>query len=838
MSRGIISREENSQDALMNLGLKGKTFRGAVALAVAAVQLYAGSGAIYAQQAPIEPTMRPAPATAPSTPGPNTPLVASTQGGGLLLNFKDATVDAVLDQLSEVAGFIVVKDTPRISYRITLLSKQAVNKEEAVSLLNTVLKPAGYTAIQMGRTLKIVAKDLAKKQNIPVRTGSDPEKVAQTDELITQVIPIHYADATQLKTDLTPLIGTDADFTANASSNSIIMTDTSANVRRIVEIISALDTSLAASTEVKVFQLKYANATAAAKLITDVFGQAQNTPNTPGNANGRGGGGFGRRGGFGGFGGGGFGGFGGGGGAAAAAAGQPGTGSRTQAKLTASSDDRTNTVVVAGPSDMIQDISRVIKEIDANPAEDSAVYTYNLKNGDSTDIAVVLNQLVNPGSSGARATSPRTNTGFGNGTSSFGQSNSRGGGGGGGGFGGGGFGGGGGGFGGGGFGGGGTGGFGGGAQRLGGGGGFGGGGFGGQGQLSQTAAAAANQLIGQVNVVANTDTNSLLIMTSPKNYDRVKLLLDELDRPVAQVLIKVLIAEVTHTNTEDIGAEFSVLNLRGGTAAGTAAGTTVQNGQTGISSFGLAGAQTQNGGTVVKILEDNVQATIRALETNGKLDVLSRPYILASDNQLASMIVGNSVPFITNTRLTDTGQTINTVQYQDIGIIVNVTPHINPEGLVILDVNPEISGETGDSVPIGNGVSAPVFSKRAAQSRVGIQDGQTVVIGGLMQDQKTETISKFPILGDIPGLGFLFRRTQSSKQKTELLIFLTPHVAPKPDLLKGMSKDEMRGTRLTPNAVAPGAFQEHMEGMRRGSTQPSSKDDDIVPPGPTLRRRD
>jgi type II secretory pathway component GspD/PulD (secretin) len=105
---------------------------------------------------------------------------------------------------------------------------------------------------------------------------------------------------------------------------------------------------------------------------------------------------------------------------------------------------------------------------------------------------------------------------------------------------------------------------------------------------------------------------------------------------------------------------------------------------------------------------------------------------------------------------------------------------------------------------------------------VGIQDGQTVVIGGLMQDQKTENVQKIPLLGDIPGLGMLFRSSTTTKAKTELLIFMTPHVASKPDMLKGMSKDEMNGTKLTPNAIGPGVFQEHMEGMQRGAaaTQP------------------
>src|SRR5207237_2355249 len=100
---------------------------------------------------------------------------------------------------------------------------------------------------------------------------------------------------------------------------------------------------------------------------------------------------------------------------------------------------------------------------------------------------------------------------------------------------------------------------------------------------------------------------------------------------------------------------------------------------------------TNGTGMVVSILEANFQATIRALETAGKLDVLSRPYILASDNQLASITVGQEIPFVTNSRITDTGQTINTIEYGDVGILLDVIPHINPDGVVTLDVAPEIS---------------------------------------------------------------------------------------------------------------------------------------------------
>jgi len=112
-----------------------------------------------------------------------------------------------------------------------------------------------------------------------------------------------------------------------------------------------------------------------------------------------------------------------------------------------------------------------------------------------------------------------------------------------------------------------------------------------------------------------------------------------------------------------------------------------------------------------------------------------------------------------------------------------------------------------------------VIAKRSAESRVGVKNGQTVVIGGLMEDRKTLTINKVPILGDLPLVGPAFSRVQTEKTKTELLIFLTPHVAAEPDALKPMSQDEMRGTKLTPNAVEPGTFQQHIEGMRRGQTE-------------------
>jgi general secretion pathway protein D len=754
------------------------------------------------------------------------------------LNFRDASLDTVLDYLSEQAGFEVVKVTPVTVHITELISKQPVTPEEAVSLLNSVLNANGYTAIRMGRILKIVSLDKAKKENVPVHFGSDPEQIAQSDELITQVIPVRSVDAEKLKTDLQPLVSTDADFTANAMSNTLIMTDTSANIRRVVEIVANLDKRDAQANSIIVKQLKFADATAAAKLIEDIFAPQQQTtqnnniPNPGLFFRAFGGGGGGGAGGGGGFGPGGFGRGGGGAGAGASAQGSQDQGQT--GKVTASADTRTNTVVVSGPTDTLKVISDVLNQLDANPAEEETFFTYAVNNGQAVDMAATLNALF--GGSGSTPPSTTTNQRNQYGTSTgnpvSGSRSSLGGLGGGSGIGGGG------------------------AGALGGGlGGTGGGGsYTGRNTSSSGASALGSnrgiagipglaggangaasesglaELVGQVYVVPDQDTNSLLVATASKYEAEVRELITKLDRPVPQVLIKVLIAEVTHDNSQDLGVDFSGLNLGTGGTLDTQTGLiSAGHGQAGSSILGAAaqaaagaGSTSAPPGMVLNVLSNNVNATIQALAQENKLDVLSRPYILTSDNQQADITVGSEVPFIDNSYIDSNGGTHNTVQYQDIGIILSVTPHINPQGDVIMEVSPQISALTGQTVTIQAGVDAPVFELRSADAYVAIHDGQTVVIGGLMQDQKTDDINSVPLLGDIPLLGKLFQYRSTSKTKTELLIFLTPHVAMSPGLLTKMSQEETDRLKLTPSAVQPGVMQDQLNGMAAGAaTQPS-----------------
>jgi len=273
--------------------------------------------------------------------------------------------------------------------RVNIVSRQPMTAEEAVELLNTVLKDKGFTALRTGRTLKIVALADAKKANVPVQAGTDPARLQPSDRLVTQVMPLRVVDAVKLKADLASLMPAYADISANASSNSLIMTDTVTNVRRIMEIVKALDSHLMGVTEVKVFPLKYASATSAAKLVNEVFKE----DTTPAQQNVFPFGGFGR--------------FRGPGSQGADSSSESGR----APKVKASADDRSNTVVVSGPPDVLKVVQAVMQDLDSNPQSEKAVMEYRLKNSKAATLKTVLNDLFADRSSTRAGTTSTTSTG-------------------------------------------------------------------------------------------------------------------------------------------------------------------------------------------------------------------------------------------------------------------------------------------------------------------------------------------------------------------------------------------------------------------------------------------
>jgi general secretion pathway protein D len=878
--------------------------------------------------------------------------VVKNGGVKVKLNFQDAPLQTVLEYLSDAAGLTIISNEPIYDSRITVISRQPIPLADAVSLINSILKEKDLTTILRGKTLKVVTLAKAKTENIPVYSGQDPDDVVPSDDIVHYVVPVSHVTATALKENLKVLLPDYASLEANEDGNALIITDTMANIKRLMQIVKALDTHMATVAEIRVFRLINADATSAANLINTMFQQQQSSsrnqqgPRNPiemmmqgmrGRGPGSGGGSgsetssqnqggssvnvqvvaaaddrtnsvvvrgpadalnivanmvkqledttakvagvkifqlryadalntaeminqlFGQEqtssqnqqaGGFGPMM------FRGPGSnnnqqtqrnqetgsaarVAAAADSQTNTvvvtgpddvlevvaeviknldtqlpnvadvkvfhlkyadaqdtaglinevfgQSRTSSQTTrsssrqnqqiqflrggpgafpgmqqttqssgvsdvtviASADSRTNSIVVSGPTETLKAITQIIKELDENPEQERKIFVYHLKNADATNLKGIVNSLFSE-------IKAFNQTGSTTGQQFQGQQRV--------------------------------------AQQV--------------VPASQTSSSSesnANDLSQDTYLEADKDTNSLLVLTSSRNYELLKPIIDELDKPVGQVLIKVLLAEITHNDDLDLGTEFSAWNLRGA-------------GDSNNVEFSTKFPPTQTSGLKATVLDRTLNVTIRALQETGKLNILSRPYILTRNNQTATITVGSQVPFATGETTSNVG-TQTTTEYRDIGIILEVTPSINPDGLVNMTVKPEISSITGQTVQISERLNLPIFATRTSETKVAIKDGQTIVIGGLMQDEVHDNVSKVPLLGDIPLLGNLFKRTTKSKDKTELLIFLTPHVAPDALALQPISDRERLRSNLSNDESIQDIYKKHMEAMEDTDTK-------------------
>jgi general secretion pathway protein D len=292
---------------------------------------------------------------------------------------------------------------------------------------------------------------------------------------------------------------------------------------------------------------------------------------------------------------------------------------------------------------------------------------------------------------------------------------------------------------------------------------------------------------GQADIQADPNSNALVIRTSPRNYEAIRAMLEDLDRMRPQVLIKVLIADVALDNRTHFGLEGfweNAMKVRGGDSATNRLAT----------DFLLP---TQ--GFQYLLTGDEFQASLNVFASEGKLKVLATPRILVLDNQTASIQVGQEVPIVTGTTVNQLGNTVNTVDRQNVGILLDVTPHINPDGLVTLVVTPEISdvASQAESVQISPDVSSPTFNVNRATTSVAVRTGTTIAIGGLIRETVDNTVQKIPVLGDIPLLGWLFSSTNMRKVKRELMIFLTPYVAYSQADLEEITQLEKSKLKLT-----------------------------------------
>ncbi|MCO5170306.1 MAG: tetratricopeptide repeat protein [Planctomycetes bacterium] len=760
----------------------------------------------------------------------------------LTFTFRRASIHSFLGYLSREAGFTFIEEAA-VTGDITAIAEQPITRDQALEVLRGWLLPKQRTIVRTADVVRIVTLDEARRRGLPVRIGADPSSIADSEELVTQVMPLKYIRAEDVQRELSQLLSDKGQLMKEATSNALVVTDTSASIRRLAEVLAALDQAVTSELHVRVYRLKNADATEVSTIVRELF---QGEPAARGGGGGGGanpqemmrmfmqGGGAGPAAGTGGAQtnpvnvsadlrtnaivvtastdqlrlldslieeldkdpatvvtefkafpltnasaiqmaatlekifqeeqqtqqqgrGGQRGGQGGGpaadfirrmtGFAEGGEGGVEAARSRYAPRPRFATDERTNTLIVtAAQSDMTM-IERLVKDLDKDPTETSGVLVIQLNHAAAGPLATVLTQVL------ADSQSTATTAGR--------QQNQRG------------------------------------------------------GRQAAAATAApqggtdASNLIGNVTVTADETSNALVLTTSPKNFDRLRSIVGQLDVARREVFIECLIAEVQLSDRGELGIQWNA-----------AFSNSAENAKEGTQTVGTDwGLNNLRDGIRYTTSSDKLTALLRALRTEGRLDILSSPKILVMENMPAEISVGQEVPFVTNSRITNFGDTVNTIQYRDVGIILRVTPQISHDGTVRMTVHPEVSSIAPDSesVPISEGVRSPTFNKNFADTTIVVRTGQTAVIGGMIRDSYSETFFKIPLLGDIPIFGRLFGSTIREKVKQEIVVFLTPHVIETPGQLTRRSQEVVQQFAYVPTEIMNSELDRWLRNLQEDS---------------------
>ena len=676
------------------------------------------------------------------------------------LDVRGLDIDNLLQFYSRTFGLTIIKD-PNLTGPVTIMCPRPVSRQEAFDTLNSVLGVRGFTSILNGSVMKIVLVTKAVQSDVGLSVGRAATQ--EGDLVITQMIPLKSADAVQLQSELTPLITAGASLIANSASNTLTITDYASNVARLLKIIDQLDSTNA--TQVRVFPLTYAQAADVVPLLTQVFfTQPQTTAMSGAQVPG-----FLRRL------------MGGGGGGAG---GRAATGTAFLGQAVA--DTRTNSVLVTTSRERMEGLAQVIKDLDRPIAREGNMTIVALQRANAQDVADALNQALGgrvtgqartttstyrAGSTANRTRSPGTSLGNLLGNSGSGRAAT-------------------------------SGDPGAGPSRA----------AAGEPAASTVtvdppaadagpiAAPGASRLEpqpanvvelgGNATVVAEPNTNSLIITGTPESAALMKELIAQLDQAPPQVLIEAIVAEVTLDAERKLGFEWNWTDH-------SHLGNNNLTGKVGTS-FGLAA---QAAGLSYAITGTNLTTMLRALATDDTVTILSTPRIFTSNNRPAEINISTATPYVANVVTTDVAQNF-AVQYLDVGVILNVTPQISPDGTVTMQVSQQANELLGFQ-NLGNNVQAPTVATRSAQATIRVMDGQTIILGGIISDNATRSVDKVPVLGDLPLIGSLFRHSTVSKKKSELLVFLTPRVVRTPEEASALTRSE-QAKSIAPMPPAPG----------------------------------
>jgi type II secretion system protein D len=292
--------------------------------------------------------------------------------------------------------------------------------------------------------------------------------------------------------------------------------------------------------------------------------------------------------------------------------------------------------------------------------------------------------------------------------------------------------------------------------------------------------SAARLLEREVTIVGDAKSNAVLVNASPRYMEQVESIIKELDVDPPQVLIQVMLAEITLEDDSDFGVTLNekvgVLPLR-------------TSGSVRYSSTDVIGAFSQPVSGSFSVGFNDLNLVLSAMYAQGRLQLLSNPSITVANNEEGRIQVGQEIRLPDSIATFDTGTQSTTVQAQDVGIILEVRPTINPDGFVRMDIRPTISRLSEKTTDISETFRSPIIIKRTADTTVTVKDGETVVIGGLIEENSERRDMKIPLLGDLPLIGGLFRSESEVRRRTELLIVLTPRVVSNTDMGAGSLRD-------------------------------------------------
>jgi len=719
------------------------------------------------------------------------------------LDFRNANVDAVLSLFQKTSGITIVKD-PSLTGPITLTSAGAITLSEAFQILKTTLDLKKYELVKEGGLLVIRQKQQRDDRNRG-GGGFDPSQFTQMFEQpkpVLKIYQIKFANATQVARTLNEVFATSgqqanpfAQFfqqgnnrggrggqnnrfgggggftgfgggqsssTVRASSddfsNSVIVNASENEHRQVADILKQIDKETDQPQKTKVFKINFASAQDIAPVVQNVL-----TNNAP---RGRGG----------------------------ITNSSTNVGDRFQQALrfgsaqasfgTVAVEARSNSLVVTATEESLKITEDVIKELDQNIPIENTTFVFPLQNARAEDVSNLMNQafgqrqgLRNTGTGRLNTPAQNRNTqnqqrqntqnraqveqdpnslllDLENPDNGFGDLATN--------------------------------------VLVAQGGGF-GALFGGQqnrgGQTQQQTARTADgrlvpvrDLTGQITAIPDNNTNSIIVVTTPDNVELLKNVLSQLDKIPEQVMIETVIVEASLDESSRLGVEFG---WRVGNALGEQ--NSVGNGSTG---FGLNAASTTAGalpGFRYTLSGGNLTGLINAIQTNSKFKVLSTPRIFTSNNVQAQINISQRVPYITNTRQDINGGQLFTYAFEDVGIVLTVTPRITSNGMVALDVN-----QTANELQGFTDFQAPIINQREADTIVSVKDGETIILGGIIRNTVQTTTNKVPLLGDIPILGNLFKSRSKTGNQTELIVLLTPRIVRDPDEARKLRDDQVK----------------------------------------------